>query len=467
MKILLVDDEEDMNTIFSSVANDEGIEVTVVDTAEKGIEIVCANEIGAVFLDLKLPGMNGMDALREIKSKNSEIPVVIITGYETVETAVEAIKLGAYDYLVKPIPLEKLKVTIRNAARTYQLSRKVRSLQEKVAGRVTLENIVGSSARMHDLFSSIRRIAGFDVTVLLLGETGTGKEMAARAIHSESGREHNPFVPIDCATLPEHLFESQLFGHEKGAFTGAGQEHIGRFEQADRGTIFLDEIGNIPIQLQAKLLRVVETGEIARVGGKEVKRIDVRIICATNVDLEEAVSEGKFREDLYHRINVFPIRLPPLRERDGDIEILSTFFLEKYNREFSKNVRWLTKDAISILNGYDWPGNVRELENVTKRAVIMASSEISPTHLPIAVPAPAPETVAPLSPGGRGKGEEDETENIEMEDMPLREFRECYEKPFIHKILIRHNWNKKKVAETLGIDYKTLLSRIKEYNLQL
>ncbi len=445
MKILLVDDEEDMSLVFSSIARDENIEVRNVDTAEQGIEIAGEDEIGAVFLDLRLPGMDGLEALRQIKGRYPDLPVTIITGHETIETAVEAIKVGAYDYLVKPIPLEKLKVAVRNAAKLNQLCRRVRSLQEKVEGKVTLENIIGSSPKMRELFDSVRRIAGLDVMVLLLGETGTGKEMVSHAIHWESDRRNKPFMPIDCAALHENLFESELFGHEKGAFTGASKQHIGRLEMAHGGTVFLDEVGNIPLQLQAKLLRVVERGEIIRVGGKEFKRVDVRIICATNADLEQAVSEGKFREDLYHRINVFPICLPPLRERTGDIETLAMFFLEKYNRELKKNVRRIAVDAITILNGYDWPGNVRELENVIKRAVIMASAEVLPSHLAI------------------GLRKEKGVEKEKGEEMTLRNFRKSVEKPFIQEMLARHQWNKRKVAQILEIDNKTLLSRIRQY----
>ncbi len=446
MKVLLIDDEEDMNLIFSSITKDEGYEIIAVDTAERGISVVSEDDIGAVFLDLKLPGMDGMSALRKIKGEKPELPVVIITGYETIETAVEAIKLGAYDYFVKPIPLEKLKVTIRNAVTAHQLESKVRRLQDRVSGRITLENIIGSSPQMQELFAEIRRISMFDVSVLLLGETGTGKEMAASAIHWESARSDKPFVPIDCASLPENLIESELFGHEKGAFTGASQERIGRFETANGGTVFLDEIGNIPLPLQAKLLRVVEQGEITKVGGKELKQVDVRIVCATNVDLGKAVSEGKFREDLFHRINVFPVQLPPLRERNGDIEILAMFFLEKYNREFGKNVRLITKESLNILNLYDWPGNVRELENVIKRAVIMAATEILPMHLSISSEKPA--------------------RIPEYGDMTLKDLRESVEKPFIMKSLVKRNWNRRKTAQFLAIDYKTLLSKIRNYNLE-
>lgn len=447
MKILLIDDEEDMNLIFSAIALEEGYGFETAETAETGLKLANSGNVGAVFLDLKLPGMDGIAALKKIKGENPELPVVIITGHETVETAVEAIKLGAYDYFIKPISLEKLKVTIRNVVRIYELSSKVRRLQEEVKSKVATENIIGSSPQMNNLLASIRKISGFNITVLLLGETGTGKEMAARAIHWESSRYGKSFVPIDCATLPENLIESELFGYEKGTFTGANREHKGRFETADGGTVFLDEIGNIPLPLQSKLLRVVERGEITKLGGEKIGKVDVRIICATNIDLEKAVSEGKFREDLFHRINVFPINLPPLRERNGDIETLAMFFLEKYNREFKKNVKWISEDALGILNNYNWPGNVRELENVIKRAIIMAITEILPMHLLV------------------GSQKQDKMEFSENRGTTLRELKQFSEKPFITESLQKHKWNKSKAARALGIDYKTLLVKIEEYNI--
>ncbi len=447
MKILLIDDEEDMKLIFSAIAREEGYGFETAETAETGLKLANSGSVGAVFLDLKLPGMDGIAALKKIKGENPELPVVIITGHETVETAVEAIKLGAYDYFVKPISLEKLKVTVRNVVRTYELSSKVRRLQEEVKSKVAIENIIGLSPQMNNLLASIRKISGFNITVLLLGETGTGKEMAARAIHWESSRHDKPFVPIDCATLPENLIESELFGYEKGTFTGANRERRGRFETADGGTVFLDEIGNIPLTLQSKLLRVVERGEITKLGGEKIEKVDVRIICATNIDLEKAVSEGKFREDLFHRINVFPINLPPLRERNGDIETLAMFFLEKYNREFKKNVKWISEDALDILNNYNWPGNVRELENVIKRAIIMAAAEILPMHLFV------------------GSQKQNKMEFSENRGTTLRELKQSSEKPFITESLRKHKWNKSKAARALGIDYKTLLVKIEEYNI--
>ncbi len=329
-KILLIDDDKDMQWVFSSIIGEGDWEVLTADTGELGIGLVKDKEVHLVFLDLKLPGIDGLAVLKELKGSDPELPVVMITGYETVETAVESMRLGAYDYIIKPVSADKIKVIARNALQAYRLAAKVESLEKKLEDRVLIADIIGDSLPMQALFGSVRQVGPYDITVLLNGQTGTGKEMAARAIHWESKRRDKLFVPIDCATLPESLVESQLFGHEKGAFTGADRSQIGRFEQANGGTVFLDEVANIPLSLQAKLLRIVERKELMHIGGKDIIKVDVRFICATNVDLEEMVGSGRFREDLYHRINVFPIRLPTLKERDGDIALLTRFFMKKH-----------------------------------------------------------------------------------------------------------------------------------------
>ena len=326
------------------------------------------------------------------------------------------------------------------------------SLEKKLKGRILIADIIGDSPPMQALFESIRQVGPYDITVLLNGQTGTGKEMAARAIHWESKRRDKPFVPIDCATLPESLIESQLFGHEKGAFTGADTSQVGRFEQAGGGTVFLDEVANIPLLLQAKLLRIVETKELMRIGGKDIIKVDVRFICATNVDLEEMTKSGRFREDLYHRINVFPIRLPTLKERDGDIALLTRFFMKKYSNELGKGEIRLSPQAEEFLCAYHWPGNVRELENAIKSAVLMAEEELLPEHLPQKISRLSVDVPHLLDKLPEGK--------------TLREVREMAEKPFIEAVLRKNNGNKVKTARNLGVDYKTLLSRIRQYEIE-
>ena len=448
-KILLIDDDRDMSWLFSSVISDDGYEIMATARGAEGVLLAEKPEVGLVFLDLKLPDMDGMEVLRKIKKHHSSLPVIMITGYETVESAVEAMKSGAYDYVVKPLPLDRLKIIIRNALQVHRLTSKVEALEKRLQERITTSDIIGNSPPMKRLFDCLRRVGPYDITVLLYGETGSGKEMVAKAIHEESGRRHQPFVPIDCATLPESLVESELFGYEKGAFTGAERTRPGRFEMADGGSVFLDEITNIPRHIQAKLLRIVEKGELTRLGGKELIKVDVRMIYATNIDLKEAVSSGKFREDLYHRINVFPITLSPLRERNGDISLLMRFFLEKYNRQLNKKVKHFSPQVEELFQEYHWPGNVRELENVIKSALLMAGEEVLPEHLSFKIE----------------KRVDKFTEKV-LPDTPLRESISSLEKTIITKSLKENHLNRRKTAAALRIDYKTLLSKIKEYRLK-
>jgi len=349
--------------------------------------------VDLVLLDVLLPGIDGLQTLRRIKALRPSMAVIMMTGHETVKTAVEAMKLGAYDYLPKPLTPDRLGQSIQQALQVQaclrQAERDRQALEASTpppASRhstsVAPEEMVGEHLSMVAIFDLVRRISPQEITVLIRGESGTGKELIARAIHVLSLRKDKPFVPVDCASLPESLFESELFGYERGAFTGADAPKEGRFEQAEGGTLFLDEIGNLSLAAQAKLLRVLQEREITRLGGRRAIPIDVRILAATNQDLENLMERQLFREDLFHRLNVFSIALPPLRHRGEDVKLLSRFFLDRFNQELGKRVRGISDEAMQLLSGYSWPGNVRELENTLKSALLLAEEEIFPEHLP-------------------------------------------------------------------------------------
>lgn len=451
-KILVIDDEPEIGWIFSKILGDDGYEVISSQTGKDGIDKMQKFIPDIVFLDLKLPDRNGVSLLKEIIKINSDILVIMITAHETIETAVAAMKLGAYDYIPKPIPNERLKIIVDKAWETQKLARELTFLKK---GDVSLNELIGQSRPMQELFKLIKSVAIYNVNVILVGESGTGKELAARAIYSLSKRKDKPFVPIDCATLPEALVESELFGYEKGAFTGADSSKIGKFEQAHQGTIFLDEIGNLTTHIQVKLLRVLQERKIERLGGQKPIKIDTRIIAATNKNLEKAVKNGEFRDDLYHRLNVFKITLPPLRDREDDIILLSHYFLDKFAKELEKEVKEFSKDALSLLKSYQWPGNVRELENTIKASTILAKDKILPCHLPFY----AGDSKAKRFLSMKGSGGNSSLKKAK------KDIVEDTERYFVEKILRQTNWNKKAASRILGIDYKTLFTKIKKYSL--
>ena len=451
-KILVIDDEPEIGWIFSKILGDDGYEVISSQTGKDGIDKMQKFIPDIVFLDLKLPDRNGVSLLKEIIKINSDILVIMITAHETIETAVAAMKLGAYDYIPKPIPNERLKIIVDKAWETQKLARELTFLKK---GDVSLNELIGQSRPMQELFKLIKSVAIYNVNVILVGESGTGKELAARAIYSLSKRKDKPFVPIDCATLPEALVESELFGYEKGAFTGADSSKIGKFEQAHQGTIFLDEIGNLTTHIQVKLLRVLQERKIERLGGQKPIKIDTRIIAATNKNLEKAVKNGEFRDDLYHRLYVFKITLPPLRDREDDIILLSHYFLDKFAKELEKEVKEFSKDALSLLKSYQWPGNVRELENTIKASTILAKDKILPCHLPFY----AGDSKAKRFLSMKGSGGNSSLKKAK------KDIVEDTERYFVEKILRQTNWNKKAASRILGIDYKTLFTKIKKYSL--
>lgn len=451
-KILVVDDEPEMGWLFSKILGEEGYKVLTACTGQEGITKVKEEMPDLVFLDIRFPGMDGIEVLKEIRRFDKDLLVIMLTGYESVKTAVAAMKLGAYDYLSKPIDNEKIKIVIENALKTRRLTREVGDLQKEIRKRFAFERIIGNSLQMEKVFDLIKRVATYDVTVLLRGASGTGKELIAQAIHYASSRSRGPFVAIDCATLPETLVESEIFGYERGAFTGAEARKLGKFELAQGGTLFLDEIGNLSPNTQVKLLRALQEKKIERLGGKRPIGVDVRVIAATSVNLEEAMEKGLFREDLYHRLNVFPIRLPLLREREGDVPLLAEYFLAEFNKELKKEVKKISEEARELLVKYSWPGNVRELENTIKSAVLLAEDTILPQHLPQKIQAVR-----------------DEVRLSELKG-PLKEVSkratQKIEKELITKVLREVHWNKSKAAKLLNVDYKTLYNKIKEYGIK-
>ncbi|MGH9336542.1 MAG: sigma-54-dependent transcriptional regulator [Vicinamibacteria bacterium] len=382
-RILVIDDEESMRQLLEIALGKEGYRLTLAESGRKATELFDKSSYDLVISDIKMPDMSGVDVLRHIKETDPTVPVIMITAYASAETAVEALRLGAYDYLTKPFKLEELKTNIRNALEKVRLKKENESLKRELKQKHGLDSMLGGSPLMLELFEHIKSVAITNSTVLITGESGTGKELAARAIHVRSPRANEQFVSINCGAMPETLLESELFGHLKGSFTGASTNHKGLFEVAHRGTIFLDEIGEMSPTMQVKLLRVLQEKKLRRIGSTEEIEVDVRILAATNKDLERGVQDKSFREDLFYRLNVIPIHLPPLRERREDIPLLATHFLPKACASTGKSISKISDEAMERLTAYDWPGNVRELENVLERAVALESaSVILPERLP-------------------------------------------------------------------------------------
>src|SRR5277367_3231894 len=371
--ILVIEDEEKYRRVIGLHLSSAGYEVKAAATAEDGLKL--AADVDLILTDLKLPGMDGLAFIEKIRAQNTHTPVIVMSAFGTIENAVEAMKKGAVDFVPKPFSLDHLSVVVEKALEVRKLRDENRELREALGQKYQFANIIGHSRPMQEIFATIMRVAPTRATVLLAGESGVGKDMIARAIHHHSPRKDRPFVKINCTALPENLMESELFGYEKGAFTGATVSKPGKFEQADTGTVMLDEIGDVPPAIQVKLLRVLQEREFERLGSNKTQHIDVRVIAATNKDLRAALEDGTFREDLYYRLNVVPIEIPPLRERKEDIPYLARHFVEKLAPDTGGRVRGITDAAIDKLMGYSWPGNVRELENVIERSIVMASGE--------------------------------------------------------------------------------------------
>jgi DNA-binding NtrC family response regulator len=457
--ILLVEDKPELRAMLRKALERAGYGVDEASDGTIAIEKVRSRRYLMVLSDLKLPGHSGIDVLREAKKAEPTLPVLLVTAYGSVEEAVTAMKEGAFDFIQKPVDLDHLNLLIERAAKQQELLRENLLLREEYAVRYGFPRIVGEHPTMKDASSVTQRVATRDSTVLLLGESGTGKELFARALHHLSPRAEQPFVALNCAAIPEGLVENELFGHERGAYTGAGSRKMGKLELAHRGTLFLDEIGELPLAIQSKLLRVLEDRRFERVGGTQEIEVNVRVITATNKDLHAAVVEKSFREDLYFRISAVPITIPPLRDRGDDVLLLAEHFLERFKREFRKPSLELTKDARARLRTYPWPGNVRELQNAIERAAILANgSDIDTEALQLPAVKPTPEEL----PDGM-------LEKRFLWEGPLEEVSQRaiahVERFKIQNALRESKWNKTRAAEKLGVSYKTLLTKIRALGL--
>ncbi len=447
--VLVVDDDPAHRTMLRTLLTGWGYTIFEADDGSTAIEKVYEKPFDLILMDIRMIKVSGLEALNEIKAFNPAIPVIIMTAYSSVETAVEALKNGAYDYLTKPLDFDELRLAMERAMDHTQLREENRLLRESLGNHFDRQNIIGRSPAMVKLLETVAQVAPSEATALITGESGTGKEMIAGAIHFNSPRKEGPFVKLNCAAITETLLESELFGHEKGAFTGAHKRKEGRFRQAHGGSIFLDEISEMSLAMQVKLLRVLQEREITRVGGEEVIKVDVRLIAATNKDLLQEIEEGRFREDLFYRLNVVTLHMPPLRERREDIPLLAKHFLDMFSEKNRKRIKGFTPQAMDQLLRYDWPGNVRELMNAVERAVVLSSSEyLDEEELPLVLKDEAAE-------GAEGP------EEAIRGDVPLEEV----EKATILKTLEMAGGNKSEAARRLGITRRTLHKKLKRYGV--
>ena len=452
MRILIIDDEDVLQDVLTSLLTREGYSLFNARTGQEGLDIVASEEIDLVLLDLMLPDIKGQDVLRNIQQRNPDIVVVVITAYSSVESAIEAMRLGAFHYIPKPFKNEEVLLTIKKGLEQRRLTAENRALKKQLKERYGLDGIIGKSRPMQEVFELIRLSAPAKSNILVLGESGTGKELVAKAIHHHSLRSGGPFVTVNSGSMPPDLLESNLFGHEKGAFTGAVSRKQGLFEVASGGTIFFDEIGNVPVDTQAKLLRVMQDREFMRLGGVETLRADVRLVAATNADLEELVADGRFREDLYYRLNVIKVVLPPLRDRAEDIPLLARNFLARFVAENEKAVSEISPGAMQQLMDYHWPGNVRELENVIERAVVLSTGpildeEMLPTQ--ITDPSSTPHTRVELPKNG----------------FSLKDAVSSYERQLIVKALQASDGVQKRAAAILKVKPTTLHEMMKRLEI--
>ncbi len=449
-RILIVDDEVDALDLMEELFNKHGYETYTARNGVEALEVIREHEPDIMISDMVMPEMDGIKLLEIIRKKYPDISVIMITAHGTIETAVDAMKKGAKDYILKPLRLDEILSKVDTISQLKSLIKENQYLREKLSQKYNFNNIIGKNRKMLELFDLIKDIAKTNSTVLITGESGTGKELIANAIHFNSDRVKKPFVKVNCGVLAENLLESELFGHVKGAFTGAIRDKLGRFEMANGGTIFLDEIGDISLNMQLKLLRVLQEGEFERVGGTETIKVDVRIIAATNRDLQELMRKGEFRQDLYYRLNVIPIEVPPLRERKDDIPLLITHFLTKFNEQFNKNIDSIDDEAMQCLQEYDWPGNIRELENLVERAVVLnKTGRLTLKDFP-------PYIVQKQEPAME----------VEIDsDQSLNDLVDNFEKQIIMKALRENNFNKLRTAEKLGIHRSTFMSKLKKYGI--
>jgi len=448
-RILVIDDEAAIRDSLRMILEYEGYDFVGAATGEEGIGVVEREAVDLVFLDIKMPGMDGLEVIGRLKKVAESLPVVMISGHATVATAVEATKLGAFDFVEKPLTTERVLLTIRNALGFTRLRDENRSLQRVIEIRTEM---VGASPVLNQVLESVRRAAPTTATVLIRGESGSGKELVARMIHRNSLRSRERFIQVNCAAIPDDLIESELFGHEKGSFTGATEKQIGKFEQADRGTIFLDEVGDMSLKTQAKVLRVLQEGEVERLGSSRTMKVDVRVIAATNKDLEQEIEKGTFREDLFFRLSVIPITVPPLRERADDIALLVKHFADVFTRENNFRPKRFSPDAMLMLQRYRWKGNVRELKNTIERVLIMTPGDVIGDD-------DLPETV-------RSAPRQTRQETGAERAGTLREFKESAERTFLVEKLRENNWNISRTAEDIGTPRSNLYKKLELYNIK-
>ncbi len=453
-KILIVEDKESLAMMLKETLELEGFEVITANDGADGIKKIKNTKTDVVITDLKLPKKNGLEVLKAAKEINALIPVIVMTAFGSIETAVNAIKLGAYDFITKPLDTDHLLLLIKRSLENQRLITENILLKATLSDQIGMPQIIGKSTLIMEVAENIKKVAPTKSTVLLLGESGTGKELFARAIHFLSPRKDHPFVPINCAAIPRELLESELFGYEKGAFTGAEGKKLGKFELANKGTILLDEIGEMDVILQSKVLRALQEGEIERVGGTTPVKVDIRIIAASNKDLEAEIAKETFREDLYYRLSVFPIIIPPLRERKDDIPALAEFFVAKCAAEMNITKKIISPEVLDALKSYHWKGNVRELENIIERALILCDGNtIAPDHLRLKHSSAFKESAKDIP----FNGTLDETSKAAVKNA---------ESVRIKKALGDTGGNKTRAAEMLKVSYKTLLTKIKEYDLE-
>ena len=448
--VLVIDDKESIRKMLQQTLVAEGHEVESAANGFEGIKKSKSRQYDVVLTDLKMPDMDGISVLSAVKEENPDASVIVMTAYGTIETAVEAMKRGAFDFVTKPFDTDHLNVMIKRAMETRQLMNENLMLKEALKLNLGEGRIIGTSPSVQDVLKLVQKVAGSDTSVLLVGESGTGKELFARAIHQLSPRKDRPFVAINAAAIPNELLENELFGSEKGAFTSSNARHIGKFEIAEGGTVFLDEIGDLHIALQAKILRVLQEKQIERLGGTQTIPVNVRVVAATNMDLQSAIGKKTFREDLYYRLSVFPITIPPLRDRLEDINPLTEYFIDKFCKEMRKPMMKMNKDAAVLMEKYHWPGNVRELENTIERAIILCDGKrIRPEHLAIRIQTPEDIRLR------EGAGLREVGQHAQMQA----------ERALILRVLGQTHGNKRKAAKALKIDYTTLFEKIKKYKI--
>jgi len=455
-RILVADDEHIIRLVLNESLKKEGYEVDEASNGEEALLKVRNERYDLVILDVKMPKLDGIEALKQIRKIDPNIPVVMITAYGNTQVAMKAIKEGAFDYFTKPFDVSEIRIVVKRALEKRRLENQIDRLETQLLNDHRFDRIIGTSTKMQEVFALIRKVTNNDVTVLICGESGTGKELVAQAVHYNSYRSRKPFVKVSCVAIPETLLESEMFGHERGAFTGAHQMKPGKFELAQGGTLFLDEIGDMPLSLQVKLLRVIQERELERIGGTKTIKVDIRLVACTNKNLAEAVKEGVFREDLYFRINVLPIYLPPLRERVDDIPLLIQHFIKYYNQKLGKQVKKASPGVLKILTEYSWPGNVRELENLIQRAIVLSSGEkLMPEHLPPNIHS------EPILPDISAL-----TDDF-SKPMPerIQAITDKLEAQMIRAALQKMNFRRQETADLLGISRKSLHNKMQKYNL--